>query len=156
MNKMKRIALTLGFIAIAAAIGWYFMSTSNTWNALTIGDIPAPSGFTRVEAPKGSYAHYLRSLPLKERGAKVQLYTGGNARLQILSTAVIDQNIMSNSEQCADATMRLSMEPEPIWRNSLLQREWATHAVLGRQFTQGFRGVYAKCVWALQHLFALP
>lgn len=55
MNKMKRIALTLGFIAIVVAIGWYFMSTSNTWNALTIGDIPAPSGFTRVEAPKGSY-----------------------------------------------------------------------------------------------------
>lgn len=160
MNKMKRIALALGFIAIAAAIGWYFMSTSNTWNALTIGDIPAPSGFTRVEAPKGSYAHYLRSLPLKERGAKVQLYTGGNARLQILSTAVIDQNIMSNSEQCADATMRLRAEylwsqhryGEIAFRNVNGQRMQYTGGSSRKAFEAYMRNVYGLCsTYSLYH-----
>lgn len=110
----KAILITLLVIlTIALSVGgwlWYTSRTSNPWNAATIGDIPAPAGYTRVEAPAGSYAAYLRNLPLKERGAKVQLYTGGDARMQYLSAAVIDQDILSNSEQCADVTMRLRAE----------------------------------------------
>lgn len=100
-------------IALAAASGlWccYAAKISNPWNAETIGDIPTPFGYTRVEASTGSYAEYLRSLPLRKRGTKVNLYTGGEARLQYLSTGVIDQDILSNSEQCADVTMRLRAE----------------------------------------------
>lgn len=89
---------------------WFQSHTSNPWNARTLGDIETPWGYTRVEAPQGSYAEYLRSLPLKERGAKVHLYTGGEANFQFLSTGVIDQDILSNSEQCADVTMRLRAE----------------------------------------------
>lgn len=83
---------------------------SNPWRASTIGEIPTPRGFSRVDTPKGSYAEYLRQLPLKPRGSKVQLYTGGDARLQYLSAAVVDLPLLSNYEQCADATMRLRAE----------------------------------------------
>ena len=95
---------------IAIICGWWSSKTSNPWNAETIGDIPVPFGYTRLEAASGSYAEYLRSLPLRKRGTKVNLYTGGEANYQFLSTGVIDQDILSNSEQCADVTMRLRAE----------------------------------------------
>ena len=100
-------------VALTVACGlwcWYNAKTSNPWNAETIGDIPVPFGYTRLEAASGSYAEYLRSLPLRKRGTKVNLYTGGEANYQFLSTGVIDQDILSNSEQCADVTMRLRAE----------------------------------------------
>lgn len=109
---MKKKILIL-FATVLLLGGWYFwwaFKNSNPWNAETIGDIPVPFGFTREEATPGDYTSYLRSLPLKGRGTKVMLYTGGEARLQFLSAAVIDQNLLSNSEQCADATMRLRAE----------------------------------------------
>lgn len=107
----KKIFLVIVVVVIVFG-GWllYSSKTSNPWNAETIGDIPAPMGYTRVEAENGSYAQYLRSLPLKRRGTKVMLYTGGEANYQFLSTGVIDQDLLSNSEQCADATMRLRAE----------------------------------------------
>lgn len=107
----KKIFLVIVVVIIVFG-GWllYSSKTSNPWNAETIGDIPAPMGYTRVEAENGSYAQYLRSLPLKKRGTKVMLYTGGEANYQFLSTGVIDQDLLSNSEQCADATMRLRAE----------------------------------------------
>ena len=74
---------------------------------MTVGDISTPAGYARVE---GSYAEFMRSLSLKRRGSKVQLYTGGEARFQFLSTGVIDMPMLSNSEQCADMTMRLRTE----------------------------------------------
>lgn len=112
MKKKILITLLVILLVILTLGGWLWYSsrTSNPWNAATIGDIPAPMGYTRVEAPAGSYANYLRSLPLKKRGAKVQLFTGGEARLQYLSAGVIDQDILSNFEQCADVTMRLRAE----------------------------------------------
>lgn len=107
----KKIFLVIVVVVIVFG-GWllYSSKTSNPWNAETIGDIPAPMGYTRVEAENSSYAQYLRSLPLKRRGTKVMLYTGGEANYQFLSTGVIDQDLLSNSEQCADATMRLRAE----------------------------------------------
>ena len=40
----------------------------------------------------------------------MKLYTGGNARFQWLSAAVIDMPMLSNAEQCADMPMRLRSE----------------------------------------------
>lgn len=89
---------------------WNAISPSNPWNAETIGDIPVPNGYKRVAGASGSYTEFLRSLPLKRRGCKVKLYTGGNANFQWLSAAVVDIPLLSNSEQCADMTMRLRAE----------------------------------------------
>ena len=94
MTRRKRITLlVIGAIALVMLLCglwlWRSMRTSNPWGAQTIGDIATPIGYTRVEAPAGSYTAYLRALPLKPRGARVQLYTGGDARLQFLSTAAV-------------------------------------------------------------------
>lgn len=68
---MKKFFRFMGVCLIIATIvgGWCWWSnrTSNPWNAETIGDIPVPVGYTRVDAPSGSYAEYLRSLPLRKR-----------------------------------------------------------------------------------------
>lgn len=84
--------------------------TSNPENYTTIGDIPAPREYERMESIDRGYSQYLRSLPLKGRGAKVQLYTGGDAWFQTLNYAVVDLPLLSNAEQCADACMRLRAE----------------------------------------------
>ena len=102
------------FLAIGGIWAYYICKTSNPWNAHTIGEIPAPFGYHRVEAPAGSYAEYLRNLPLKEKGAKIMLYTGGQANFQFLGTGVIDRPLLSNYEQCADVTMRL--RAEYLWK----------------------------------------
>ena len=108
---MKKVFIVIGVLVviglIACGILWWYSRTSNPWNASTVGDISTPVGYTRVE---GSYAEFMRSLPLKKRGSKVQLYTGGDAQYQFLSTGVIDIPMLSNSEQCADMTMRLRAE----------------------------------------------
>lgn len=106
--KVLGILLLLGIIAAGGA--WWYSRTSNPWEARCVGDISVPMGYTRVEAPRGSYAEWLRNLPLKPKGSKVKLYTGGNANLQFLSAAVIDLPMLSNYEQCADMTMRLRAE----------------------------------------------
>ena len=111
---MKKVLKTLGCLVLLGIIVagglWWYSQTSNPWNAKSIGDISAPLGYTRVEAPKGSYTEWLRELPLKKKGSKVKLYTGGNARFQWLSAAVIDMPMLSNAEQCADITMRIRSE----------------------------------------------
>lgn len=111
MKKVLKVLGSLLLLAIIVAGGLYWYArTSNPWNAKRVGDIAVPLGYTRVEAPQGSYAAWLRDLSLKKKGSKVKLYTGGNARLQWLSTAVIDLPLLSNAEQCADMTMRIRSE----------------------------------------------
>ena len=111
MTTRKRILL-IGLIAIAAAAAIVAVAArvSNPRNAWRLGDLPTPMGFRRVEAQAGSYGAFLRDLPLKGRGSKVKLYTGGNAHFQFLSAAVLDIPVLSNDEQCADMTMRLRAE----------------------------------------------
>lgn len=111
MKKLLKVFGALLFLGVVVAGGlWWLSRTSNPWNKERVGDISAPHGYTRVEAPKGSYAAWLRELPLKKKGSKVKLYTGGNANYQWLSAAVIDMPMLSNAEQCADMTMRLRSE----------------------------------------------
>ena len=103
------------FLLVVAAGGvgvWVLFGskTSNPHNYATIGDIPTPWGYDRVSGDDATYSWYLRSLPLKKKGSKVQLYTGGEARFQSLCYAVVDLPLLSNAEQCADVCMRLRAE----------------------------------------------
>lgn len=108
---MKKVFKVLRYLfllmVVVAGVVWWYSRTSNPWNAKCIGDISAPWGYTRVE---GRYAEFMRSLPLKKKGSKVQYYTGGDARYQWLSAGVIDLPMLSNAEQCADMAMRLRAE----------------------------------------------
>ena len=114
MKKLKWIILTIVLLGtIIGGVGlWFLYGTKNTnpRNYSTVGNIPTPWGYERIQPNDGGFAEYLRSLPLKGKGSKVQLYTGGDARLQSLAYAVVDLPLLSNDEQCADVCMRLRAE----------------------------------------------
>ena len=74
--------------------------TSNPNNYKTIGDIPTPWGYERINGDDATYSEFLRSLPLKGKGSDVMLYTGGKSRFQSLNYAVVDMPLLSNAEQC--------------------------------------------------------
>ena len=83
---------------------------SNTDDYAMIGDIPTPEGYERVNCEDFEFGTYLRSLPLKPKGAIIKYYYGGIADLQELNYAVVDLPLLSNAEQCADVCMRLRAE----------------------------------------------
>lgn len=97
-------------LVVAADVPVWLLLVSNRWGAAHLGDIPLLKGFVRQPAPEGSYAHFLRQLPIKKRGAWVRLYRGRPDRHLRLSAGVIDKNLLSNSEQCANVPMRLLAE----------------------------------------------
>lgn len=150
---VKFVIVSFLLLLVFAGLFWFTTKTSNTWDAKTVGDIPVLSGYERVEASKGSYADYFRSLPLKKRGAKVQYYTGGDARFQFLSAAVIDQNMLSGFEQCADVTMRLRAEylwskgryNEISFLNINNKRMNYTGGASRKEFEKYMKNVYVWC-----------
>jgi Domain of unknown function (4846) len=71
-----------------------------------IGDIPVPEGFERVKADSGSFAGWLRTVPLK-KDKTVYLYNGSLKRNQNAQFAVVDIPVGNKDlQQCADAVMR--------------------------------------------------
>ena len=70
-----------------------------------------PEGFARDVANDGSFAEYLRNLPLKTHGSKVEYYDGREKSRSDVYCAVIDMPIGDKDlQQCADALMRLRGE----------------------------------------------
>jgi hypothetical protein len=115
MKKIFKWTLVGALLAIMVVGGFaiwilYGSKTSNPNNYQTIGDIPEPWGYERISGDDVTYTNFLRKLPLKGRGSRVQLYIGGEARFQSLNYAVIDLPLLSNAEQCADVCMRLRAE----------------------------------------------
>lgn len=73
--------------------------------------IAPPEGFERVPAGPGSWAEWLRGLPMKPKDASVLTYTGAPKWRQDVHAAVIDIDVGSRDlQQCADAVMRLRAE----------------------------------------------
>lgn len=104
--------LLLAILLGGGAAAWILFGSSatNPHDYARVGNIPAPWGYHRVMPNDGGYAEYLRSLPLKEKGSKVEYYTRGESHFQSLAYAVVDLPILSNDEQCADVCMRLRAE----------------------------------------------
>jgi len=76
-----------------------------------INRIELPDGFTREKDIVGSFAHWLRRLPLKQGKPEVKLYNGElkwnqNAHMYVVNIDVGERDL----QQCADATMRLRAE----------------------------------------------
>lgn len=73
--------------------------------------IAPPAGFVREPARAGSWAEWLRHLPLKPAGARVLTYTGAEKWRQDVHAAIIDIDVGKRDlQQCADAIMRLRAE----------------------------------------------
>ena len=114
MKTIRKIFLALLLIAVLG-LGYgawilFGSKTSNPNNYATIGDLPTPWGYERINGDDAAYSEFLRSLPLKSRGSDVMLYTGGKSRFQSLNYAVVDMPLLSNAEQCADVCIRLRAE----------------------------------------------
>jgi hypothetical protein len=70
-----------------------------------------PAGFQRVPAAQGSFAAWLRGLPLLPANAPVLLYNGLIKPRQDVHAAVVDIDTGAKDlQQCADAVMRLRAE----------------------------------------------
>lgn len=95
-----------------------------------------PAGFQRKEVTEGSFAQYLRKLPLKPHGAKVLFYNGEEKPAKGIYSAAIDLPIGDkNLHQCADAIIRL--RAEYLWSHQQYQR-------IHFRLTNGFRVDYSE------------
>lgn len=75
-----------------------------------IESIPVPKGYERMASQPGSFAYWLRNVPLKKDKA-VYLYNGKLKPNQSAQYAVIDISVGNKDlQQCADAVMRLRAE----------------------------------------------
>lgn len=95
-----------------------------------------PEGYLRAESPAGSFAHFLRKLPLKKDGTQVFYFDGNPKRRKDVHAAVIDLDVGSRDlQQCADAVMRLRGE------YLFAKKDYDN---LHFNFTNGFRAEYSK------------
>jgi hypothetical protein len=73
--------------------------------------VPAPSGWRRLAASPGSFAAWLRSLPVKPGRPDVLLFNGSKKWNQEAHHVVLDIDVgKRDRQQCADAVMRLRAE----------------------------------------------
>lgn len=117
--------------------------------------IAPPAGYERIPMPAGSFAGYLRSLPLKPGKPPVLLFDGSPKYNQSAHAAVF--NIDPGTEdlqQCADAVMRL--RAEYLWAtgqyNSIHFNFTSGHPAQYSQWRQGYRPVISgnKVSWQKQ------
>lgn len=89
----------------------WITTPANHWEATVANRIDVPEGFLRDSVGAGSFAEWLRFLPLEAEGSKVMYYNGEEKPYQQFHEAVIDIDIgKQDLQQCADATMRLRAE----------------------------------------------
>ena len=106
----------LVFAAILPASGFcqqltYPWKTDNEPTESLERRIPVPHGFKRIEVKPGSFADWLRHLPLKPGCPPVHLYNGALKDNQTVHVAVVDIDVgRRDLQQCADAVIRLRAE----------------------------------------------
>ena len=106
------LGMAAGSVGAAASPRYLWRAEPTAPEAASLaGRIAAPAGFERVPAPPGSFAEWLRNLPLSPDGTPVRLYDGRLKWSQDKHVAVIDIDTGArNLQQCADAVMRLRAE----------------------------------------------
>ncbi len=93
-------------------------------------------GFDRIRVEEGSFAAYLRRLPLKPDGSKVYTYDGRVKKNNHVYCGVVDLEIGTRDlQQCADAIMRL--RGEYLYHSQQYEQ-------IHFNFTNGFRVDYTE------------
>jgi len=75
-----------------------------------IASMETPPDFQRIDLEPGSFADYVRNLPLKPDGSAVYSYNGILIKDSGSVAAVIDWPLPSEVQQCADVAIRLRAE----------------------------------------------
>ncbi len=87
-----------------------WMSNYQINNAL-VNRVKVPEGYKRISVGSGSFADWLRYLPLKEGKPSVKLYNGKLKGNQNVHEAILDIDVgTTDIQQCADAVMRMRAE----------------------------------------------
>ncbi|MCE7925722.1 MAG: hypothetical protein DYG98_21940 [Haliscomenobacteraceae bacterium CHB4] len=111
-------------------------NTSSASDSLLYQRFTPPPGYQRVAADSGSFAFYLRNLPLKPSGSKVLLHDGREKSNPGLYEAVVDLPIgKKDLHQCADAVIRL--RAEYLWQQGRYDK-------IHFNLTNGFRVDYER------------
>ncbi|MCC7252773.1 MAG: DUF4846 domain-containing protein [Hyphomicrobium sp.] len=112
VRLIAAVALALAVASTAEARAPYGWLGTDPAPAATLAErIAPPPGFTRTPAAEGSFAAWLRGLPMRAEGAPVLTHTGRPKWRQDVHAAVIDIDIGKRDlQQCADAIMRLRAE----------------------------------------------
>jgi len=125
------------------------------------GRIQPPAGFKRIAVEPGSYAHWLRHLPLLPRRSPVKSYRGR----RILSprdnrlAAVVDLDLSRrNRQQCADTVMRMRGEYlHAVGSADQVSFRWPNIGRFGfKQWRQGSRPAKVGRRWRLAEAKAKP
>ena len=106
------IGLSIIFLPLFLSFGqnytWHIQTDSNTTIAKSI---EAHQDYKRIQIEPGSFAQWLRNLPLKPGFPPVYLYSKKLKPNQSANYAVIDIDVgEKNLQQCADAIIRLRAE----------------------------------------------
>jgi hypothetical protein len=108
---LAQVSFLLLLSAYSHAASPYPWKTDYSTAASLAHRVPPPEGFVRVEASTGSFAHWLRHLPLKPGRPPVLLFNGRPKRRQDAHEAVVDMDAGTRDlQQCADAVIRLRAE----------------------------------------------
>jgi hypothetical protein len=105
---MAPIALAPEVAAEPRAYAW--MAASPSTGATLTDRITPPPGFARPPMPSGSFAAWMRGLPMKAGSPPVHYFDGRRKPIDV-HVAVIDIDVGKRDlQQCADAIMRLRAE----------------------------------------------
>lgn len=110
------IAWIPAWLALVLGSAWSQQSQPYSWlkeqAAGTIASrIAPPGGFHRLDTEPGSFAAWLRGLPVKPGRPEVQLFNGSKKWNQEAHHVVLDIDVgRRDLQQCADAVMRLRAE----------------------------------------------
>ncbi len=88
----------------------YPWKTDYDINTAIVNRIGLPGGYERIPADKGSFADWLRHLPLLPEGSPVKYHNGGIKGNQVHHSVIDLDTGKRDLQQCADAVMRLKAE----------------------------------------------
>ena len=124
-SSRKKAALNIPFALVLALAVYVFLPWHPHRDSPrpygTLGEIPCPAGFTRVEYDPDSFSAYVESLPLARPDSVPAGYDGTRRdTLARLCWRVVDFPLINEDEQCADVCMRL--RAEYLYRDNRFRR----------------------------------
>lgn len=136
-KRLATILVTLTCLTSCGNAGSPSKETNrqNKAAATKIADLQQPADYQKVSVVKGSFAEFLRNLPLKPRGSDLHYYNGQIKKSNYKGSIVDVDFGYRSDEQCADAIIYL----RALWLWKTKQYE-----KIHFNFTNGFKAEYSR------------